>query len=346
MMNGSTRHLLIVAFATTVTTPALAQIAPGTGTRVSEVGDNFEDSKWTFHPNGNKSSQENDGRIRSPLGRSRNGRWQEGHKRGYPDRVERVATPPGGLPGSQGALLLQSCHTGIPGRITRQMQQDDFMASNFEVSVQSSPSYVVRVFLPPFDQWEDRDGSTFGFRAGARAQTKDEIVTKKYGRRTYRNVELVTMDAPEPYWPGMFIQFHSSHDGDRKKDMAMLVCRSGRTGNEFQGIEMQPGWYTLGLSFTPEGRVHYYASPGVDRLTEADRLGSSYPYNLHCDSVTTMFFNICSPDDGKTWSTAWIIDDPEMYVGAGRVIAAEPRGGLFGGGSANSGGGFFDKLFR
>ncbi len=39
----------------------------------------------------------------------------EGMKRGQPDLIKRVPTPPGGLPGSQGSLLLRSLSTGIPG---------------------------------------------------------------------------------------------------------------------------------------------------------------------------------------------------------------------------------------
>jgi len=31
----------------------------------------------------------------------------------------------------------------------------------------------------------------------------------------------------------------------------------------------------------------------------------------------TIFFNVCSVDDGKTWSTPWIIDDPKVYSGSG-----------------------------
>lgn len=297
-----------------VTDAAKAQLVPGTGQKVTSVGDNFEDPRWGFNKNGHKSSQENDGRVRSPRGRARNGRWVEGTKRGYPDRLERVATPPGGLPGSKAALLIQTLHSGIPGKITRKMQQDDLMTRTHEVSVASSPSYVVRVYLPPFEEWEDRTGSTFGFRVGARTNVQDQIVTRKYGKRTRRSFEPVELDATEPYWPGMFIQFLSSHEEDRDQDAAILVCRAARTGLEFPGLNLKPGWWTFGLSFTPDGAIHYYASPGVDNLTPNDRIGSSFPYNYHAETATTMFFNICSPDDGKTWSTAWIIDDPAMYV--------------------------------
>ncbi len=60
-------------------------------------------------------------------------------------------------------------------------------------------------------------------------------------------------------------------------------------------------------------RIHYYARPGVEDLTAEDRLMSSLPYGLQPTHFNTMFFNICSPDDGQTWSTPWIIDDPAIY---------------------------------
>ena len=321
--------------------PAFGQIVPGTGRRVPQIGDDFEDPKWSFRTAGKKSSLENDGRIRYPKARSRNGRWDEGTKRGHPDKIERVATPAGGLPGSKGALLLQSMHTGIPGKKTNQQQQDDLMARTFETSVANSPNYVVRVYLPPFEEWEKRSGSTFGFRVGARATMQDQHVTRRYGKRMQRTFEPVELEQVEPYWPGMFIQFLSTADSDRQQDAAMLVCRAARTGKEFPGIALTPGWWTLGLSFTPDGAVHYFASEGVDNLTASDRIGSSFAYNFHADTVTTMFFNICSPDDGETWSTPWIIDDPAMYVGSGRIesdhATLEPEKRV---------GGFLKGLFR
>jgi len=27
-----------------------------------------------------------------------------------------------------------------------------------------------------------------------------------------------------------------------------------------------------------------------------------------------MFFNIVNMDDGRSWSTEWIVDDPEIFV--------------------------------
>ena len=136
------------------TRPAPAQVVPGTGRKLDKVGDDFEDAEWKYLPNLPKSSEEQDKQVRAPGGVSANGRWFEPGKRGQPDMVRRVETPEGGLAGSQGALLLRSCYTGIPGRPSGRPQQDDFscdIASRIggPISVSSTPSIVVRVYLPP-----------------------------------------------------------------------------------------------------------------------------------------------------------------------------------------------------
>jgi hypothetical protein len=79
------------------------------------------------------------------------------------------------------------------------------------------------------------------------------------------------------------------------------------------GID-QFGWWTLGMSFTADGSVHYFARPGVEPLTAADHLTSQYPYSFRAVRFRTFFFNVCNKDDGYSWSTPFVIDDPELYV--------------------------------
>ena len=86
-------------------------VVPGTGVQLTQVGDDFEDEGWDFIPNNPKSSEDIDEKQRMPMGKSTNGRWYEGAKRGHPDIVKRVPTPPGGLDGSEGSLLLKSLQT-------------------------------------------------------------------------------------------------------------------------------------------------------------------------------------------------------------------------------------------
>ena len=77
---------------------------------------------------------------------------------------------------------------------------------------------------------------------------------------------------------------------------------------------MTPGWWTLGMSVTPDGQVHYYAKKGVENLTRKDYLYSSLPYGYRAEKFATLFYNVVNNDDGRTWTTKWIVDDPAVYV--------------------------------
>jgi hypothetical protein len=290
--------------------PKKPVLLPGTGSLVKNVVDDFEDEKWSWRYNHPKSSEEQDERMRGPLGKSVNGRWFEGPKRGTPDVVKRVELPAPGLDGSTHGLLIASLHAGIPGRVTHQMQQDDLIynlsrhTGGRSMSVADSPSVTVRVYMPPFEQWENRTGPSFGFRSGCFTHAiitgDDHPDEGKFGL--------------EEYWPGMFVCFESSHDGKFKQDGAYIRVRSGRNGGEIRGPRIeQLGWWTLGMSFTPDGMVHYFASPGVEELTMDDHITSQFPYGYRTELVKTFFFNVCTHDDGRTWSTPWVIDDPKVY---------------------------------
>lgn len=68
--------------------------------------------------------------------------------------------------------------------------------------------------------------------------------------------------------------------------------------------------------------IHYYASPGIDELSADDYLTSQYPYARQAERFETMFFNYCNRNDGQTWSTPFVIDDPRLYiVRSQRVLA-------------------------
>jgi hypothetical protein len=60
--------------------------------------------------------------------------------------------------------------------------------------------------------------------------------------------------------------------------------------------------------------IHYYAKPGVAPLTQSDHLVSKLAYGVRVENFNTIFFNVVNMDDGRTWSTEWIVDDPEIYV--------------------------------
>ena len=98
--------------------PDRPPLVPGTGTLVKNVVDDFEAESWNWNYNHPKSSEEQDKRMRSPLGKSSNGRWFEGPKRGTPDVVKRVELPAPGLEGSSFGLLIATLHAGVPGRVS------------------------------------------------------------------------------------------------------------------------------------------------------------------------------------------------------------------------------------
>ncbi|MDA0255236.1 MAG: hypothetical protein O3C39_03160 [Planctomycetota bacterium] len=300
--------------------PDTPPLVPGTGSLVKNVVDDFESEDWTWYYRHPKSSEEQDKRMRGPMGKSKNGRWFEGPKRGTPDVVKRVELPAPGLEGSEHGMLIATLHAGIPGRVTYQMQQDDLIYNlgrfaGSGMAVADSPSVVVRVYMPPFEQWEDRSGPSFGFRAGC-----------------YTHAIITGDDHPDAgefgvqeYWPGMFVCFESSHDGKFEEDGAYIRVRCNRNGGEIRGPKIeQLGWWTLGLSFSPDGVVHYFASPGVDDLTAEDHITSQFAYAYRTERLKTFFFNVCTHDDGKTWSTPWVIDDPQVFFVNRRQMATKP----------------------
>ena len=291
---------------------------PGTGTELTQVGDDFEDPEWSFVPNNPKSSEDINERQNKPIGKSTNGRWFEGIKRGHPDIVRRVETPAGGLPGSQGALLLQSLYTGIPNRPSYQMHQEDFIGNvqyrlGGPLAVAQQPSVTTRVYLPPIDEWEKRSGPHFAFRA---ALETTKTTTKQ------RFLFSSTEQENEVYWPGLFILLESRHQTGKEHDYAYFRVRSDRRGGDFKGPQITvTGWWTLGMSFSSDGAVHYYAKPGVEDLNEADYISSQFPYGYRCERFRSFFYNVVNGDNGRDWTTPFIVDDPKVFVRSGARVA-------------------------
>ena len=300
------------------TTEAAQFVVPGTGALIDYVGDDFEDPEWRYIHQHPKSSRENDERSRAPLGYSENGRWVEGPERGGPDYLKVVATPEGGLPGSQYALLMRTLHSGIPGRLSYDVQQDDLIVnciSRLGTMVRESemPNCVVRIYLPPAEQWENRSGPHFGFRMGLTTTTQQKS----------RGLFASRRPTTEPYWPGMWIHFRSEGSRGVESDSAFIKVRGDRYGRDFEVLEIdQFGWWTLGMSMTADGAIHYFASPGVDALTAEDHLTTQFPYSFRGERFRTFFFNVCNRNDGASWSTPFVIDDPQLFlVDASRINA-------------------------
>ncbi|EAQ79627.1 hypothetical protein [Blastopirellula marina] len=283
---------------------AQSPVVPGSGTRIWY--DDFENEEWAYIPNNPKASHEQDNQTRLPGGMSNNKMWGESSKRGHPDHIERFHTPQDGIPGSEGSLLLMTLQSNVPGRPNGKLGQDDLICRiPGSYSAGSYPNCVVRVYLQPFEKWEQYTAAaSFGFRA---------TVTGSRRKAGGGGLFSSSKTEREQSWPGIFIEHRVTEEGSR----AFWVIRGSERG-DYRGPEItETGWYTIGMSFTPDGRCHYYISEGVDNLTPQDLVGSHKPYNFTVESVQGMFFNIFNHDDGKSWSTPWIIDDPSFYVGRG-----------------------------
>ncbi len=224
-----------------------------------------------------------------------------------------MPTPEGGLPGSKGSMLMRTLWSGVPNEPSFKVQQDDFVANVGSkigaIPVSRQPSVVVRVYLQPFEKWEQRTGNSFGFRISA-STTKHE----SSGRRWFGG--MVTKN--EPYWPGMFMYFDCKADGHVKENSARILVRADGMGHDIPRPTItQTGWWTLGISFSSDGnQVNYFAKAGVEDLIRLLTISPPCisPYSYHRERIDAFFFDVLNMDDGKTWSTDWIVDDPTLYV--------------------------------
>ncbi len=330
-LTSRTAWLLVLFLAIAVAAPAAnvlrlsTAVVPGTGLKIEEMGDDFEASDWKWHPNGPKASRNLDRRERLPGGVSENELWYESTYRGRPDLVRRVGTPLGGVFGSKGSLLIRTLHSGVPGRRTRTSQQDDLIfggGSRFGtfIDVKHRPNFQVHVYLPPWKYWDKITDTSLGIRCDIEGRPWKTLTKKLFTNRISSQTKT--------YWPGFFIQFNSPDDPRYgfSEPSALIIMRADERGEDVVGPEIKrTGWWTFGMSFTPDGRVHYYASPGVDRLKSRDRIGSFFPYSCRARKFNSFFFNVISRNDAKHWSTPWVIDNPYVHVATRSSLARKSR---------------------
>ena len=101
----------------------------------------------------------------------------------------------------------------------------------------------------------------------------------------------------------------------RTERYIQITMRANNMGHDINGPKLtETGWYTLGMTCTADGAVHYFLKQGVEDLTEQDRIGSSFPYGFRASQFETYFFDVLALDNGRTWSTHWVIDDPKIFV--------------------------------
>jgi hypothetical protein len=227
-----------------------------------------------------------------------------------------VLNPEGGLPGSQYGLSMRTLNSGIPGYRSNDVQQDDLIANclsrlGMSIPVRDMPSAVVRVYLPSAEQWENRSGPHFGFRIS----TSTTVTERSEKKGFFGSTRMETKS--EPYWPGIWIHFKSETSRNVEEDSAFLTFRGDRLGRDLRLKKIpayQFGWWTFGMSATGDGQIHFYAKQGVEDLTQEDHITSQFPYSYNAERFRTFFFNACNKNDGKTWSTPFVIDDPQLFV--------------------------------
>jgi hypothetical protein len=281
-------------------------VIPGSGIRVARTGDDFEDEKWAYYPQHPKSSWNINKDVHEPGSHSSNGRWAEGAKRGTPDVVRRVPTPPGGPEGSQGAMLFQSLYSGIPGTLTHQQQQDDLLHNTQALSgtlpVAWSPNCICRVYVPPTKYWEQRDGATFGYRTG--------------------------LVAHEEFWPGIFLHMERKPTDGKTGPLVRAWIRADNYGRDLPSVTFEPeSWITMGISHTPDGAVHFFLRPDLEDLTKEDCVGSYYCYGWRAHTFQTFFFNVINMDNGRSVSTPWIVDDAYLFAATPPASKVRMAGG-------------------
>ena len=300
---------------------AWADPPPGSGRRLDRYSDTFEEPGWNYNDNNPKlHNQYHDPGSgwtnaipdrNAPLGVSVNGKWQEGTVRGHPDIVERTNTPRRGPSGSRYALRLRTRNSGTPGLTEGTVQQDDLLLSSATDNLLSNLplgnglSVVTRIYLPKLKKWEKRQGYHMGFRVS--------VSGHKAG----------ATPGSQNYWPGIWFWLKQDEDGNNEH--FRLVLRANNEGQDVMATEKKytrTGWWTIGMTFNRDGSMSYYASPGVDDLTDDDllvfrqgsqsRVATYTPYNIMFDDLDFLFFSMANIDG--QWSTEFIIDDISVYA--------------------------------
>ncbi|MEZ5951360.1 MAG: hypothetical protein R3C12_19520 [Planctomycetaceae bacterium] len=138
-------------------------------------------------------------------------------------------------------MAIKSKSTGIPGRLTNEQQQDDLLINTRPVPVSWLPqlrgprlSPTVRGMGRPH-RVPLRDSCRLTHHHHGRRRIAHYRSSVKGGRNTRGGLfgklfRTAMVEKVEPYWPGMFIQFHSKTDPKHDRDSAMIVVRGDSRG--------------------------------------------------------------------------------------------------------------------
>ncbi len=100
-------------------------------------------------------------------------------------------------------------------------------------------------------------------------------------RATVRGSKPDKKNETEPYWPGIFVNYKRQAERRKNEAPATWVIRASNPGGDYVVRPIkETGWYTLGMSFSPDGMIHYYIRQGNRRSHIADRVASQHPLQL------------------------------------------------------------------
>lgn len=218
--------------------------------------------------------------------------WHDTHnkdqeKRG-PESLKPVDTPIGGRPGSHGALEMS--------RIDDPWQQE-MLSPAFKNKLgralkrEDQPIFIVRIYLPPFDQWGD--AYHFGFR-----------------QQTYaKGIEKVIPEAKDDkYSTSIWVK------KDGKKISFYFRAANVQPNDQPGGPAVKPGWWTWAIAFDKNGIGHYYISEGTASPTKDDEVFDTTKFqpsnNPHMEEIEYSYFAIARGGGNPKF----VIDDYEVWV--------------------------------
>jgi hypothetical protein len=244
-------------------------------------------------------------------GRTGTGYGLCGSLRGVPENIVASPPQPGALPGSRRALYFEredrarsrfyeenpeAVGTQVYG-VPDEENQDDFLLRAGRFVASDGLSITVRYFVDL-----NRDAyCSFALRSTG------WFTDGREHQRIYPAVWLYSADDGTGAFRDLraFLRVADFSTGDRgfyKRDLLL-------------DLPDKEGWWTLGLAFSHDGDVHYFASPGSDELTPADYLTSGsvvapgYWFVENLDAVVMISTsNFCRSNPIQT------MDDIQVYV--------------------------------
>lgn len=235
-----------------------------------DLWDDFEETKWCYDCGG---------------------LWRSGSGDGVPEILKRVPTPVGGKEGSKGSLEIRT------NKIDRDQSpsMEKLLTAEFKDKLKRKlkrvhkPVFIVRVWLPPFNQWGDH--YTFGFR-------HESFLENGSKDQNYSSLFLV-------YNRQYKTPFFRYRVGTNK------LCYEVHDPRPIE----QDGWWTLVNARKIYPGIGAPSNKGeIAGITTITSLLTKYGKDaLLIDYFNYSFFHLDYPISGNT-SPRFVIDDYEVWV--------------------------------